>query len=185
MSQIIATVISILLLVGCNGHDPAQWEGANVVSDNHVVLYNISGNENEVLLNEDGPVTLTITPKWATILVVEDSFELESSKLFSAWEISPGKEGELYSLIRSYWELSQDWTPNLDPASLKQVGDLDILLEALICSGGGDSQPDLEDYLDITCPDAFIPQSLFREIATGETSFSLDYPGKRVIFVFY
>lgn len=186
ITAIIINLVFAAAFMGCNDNNSSSsWTGANIFSNNHLVIYNISGDEDEIVLNEEGPTTLTVTPKWATILVVEDGVELESSKLFSAWEISPGQEGELYTLIRSYWALSADWIPNLDPTSLRQVEDLEILLEALICSGSGAPPEGFEDYMDIQCPEFFIPKSLFREIASEKTSFSLDYPGQRVIFMFY
>ncbi|MBU1446024.1 hypothetical protein KKD70_02040 [Patescibacteria group bacterium] len=182
----IVITIVLTLTAACNDHGSSSWTGTNIASDNQLVVYNITGTSaSEVLLNQSGPTTMTVVPGWATVLVVEDDFELESSSSFSAWEIAPGSEGELYSLVRSYWGLASTWSPNLDPSSLRQVGDLELLLEALICSGGGDPPAELEDYLDIECPGFFIPASLFREIATEETTFSLDYPGQRVIFLFY
>jgi hypothetical protein len=183
---IIINLVFAVAFMGCNDNNSSSsWTGANISSDNHLVVYNISGDNDEIVLNEEGPITLTVTPKWATVLVVEDGVEVESSKLFSAWEISPGQEGELYTLIRSYWGLSSDWMPNLDPTSLRQIEDLEILLEALICSGSEVPSEQLEEYMDLQCPDFFIPQSLFREIASDKTSFSLDYLGERLIFIFY
>lgn len=94
------------------------------------------------------------------IVTGSEDLEVNGPSNLEIWEVPADRVTEFETLIRTYLTY-QGWVPDLFPTSYGGADDLRAMLATFACG------IELPEFAPYACPAEYIPDTLFRRVATG------------------